>query len=79
MTFSFLPADIVSQILNFGAPAPIDVQVRGPTAAANYAYAHDLLRQIRGIPGSPTHASSNRAAIRRCRSIWIERAPSRSG
>lgn len=51
VTFSFLPADIVSQILNFGAPAPIDVQVRGPTAAANYAYAHDLLRQIRGIPG----------------------------
>ncbi len=29
-TFSFLPADIVSQILNFGAPAPIDVQVAGP-------------------------------------------------
>ena len=29
-TFSFLPADIVSQILNFGAPAPIEVQIRGP-------------------------------------------------
>jgi hypothetical protein len=29
MTFAFLPADIVSQILNFGAPAPIDVQVTG--------------------------------------------------
>ena len=29
VTFSFLPADIVSQILNFGAPAPIDLQVRG--------------------------------------------------
>ena len=29
MSFSFLPADIVSQILNFGAPAPIDMQVRG--------------------------------------------------
>src|SRR6185295_7160395 len=30
MTFSFLPADIISQILNFGAPAPIDLQIRGP-------------------------------------------------
>ena len=29
-TFSFLPADIISQILNFGAPAPIDLQVAGP-------------------------------------------------
>jgi hypothetical protein len=37
-TFSFLPADIVSQILNFGLPAPIDVQVVGNNQAANYAY-----------------------------------------
>ena len=29
MTFAFLPADIVNQILNFGAPAPIDLQIRG--------------------------------------------------
>jgi hypothetical protein len=39
-TFSFLPADIVSQILNFGLPAPIDVQVVGNNQAANYAYAN---------------------------------------
>lgn len=51
VTFSFLPADIVSQILNFGAPAPIDLQVRGPNAAANYAHAEKLLRDIRRIPG----------------------------
>ncbi|MBU6208157.1 MAG: efflux RND transporter permease subunit, partial [Alphaproteobacteria bacterium] len=38
-TFSFLPADIVSQILNFGAPAPIDVMITGPDAKANEAYA----------------------------------------
>src|SRR3984893_17504173 len=38
-TFSFLPADIISQILNFGAPAPIDLQIRGPDLAANFAYA----------------------------------------
>jgi multidrug efflux pump subunit AcrB len=51
MTFSFLPADIVSQILNFGAPAPIDLQVRGNDLGADYAYANKLLAQIRHIPG----------------------------
>ncbi|HKS65088.1 MAG TPA: efflux RND transporter permease subunit [Xanthobacteraceae bacterium] len=51
VTFSFLPADIISQILNFGAPAPIDVQIRGPNLAANYAYAQDLLRKLRLVPG----------------------------
>ena len=50
-TFSFLPADIVSQILNFGLPAPIDVQVIGNNQAANYAYATDLLKRIRMVPG----------------------------
>jgi multidrug efflux pump subunit AcrB len=51
MSFSFLPADIVSQILNFGAPAPIDLQVRGNDLRADYAYANKLLAQIRGITG----------------------------
>ena len=50
-TFSFPPADIISQILNFGAPAPIDLQVRGPNLPANFAYADRLLRDIRRIPG----------------------------
>ncbi|HVY59331.1 MAG TPA: efflux RND transporter permease subunit [Xanthobacteraceae bacterium] len=50
-TFSFLPADIISQILNFGAPAPIDLQVRGHDLAANYAYAQKLLRRLRHVPG----------------------------
>jgi CzcA family heavy metal efflux pump len=50
-TFSFLPADIVSQILNFGLPAPIDVQVIGNDQAANYAHATDLLKRIRKVPG----------------------------
>src|SRR6202043_248515 len=49
--FAFLPADIVTQILNFGAPAPIDLQVRGANLAANFAYANQLLRRIRRIPG----------------------------
>ena len=51
MTFAFLPADIVSQILNFGAPAPIDLQVRGADLNANFAYANKLLSRIRRIPG----------------------------
>ena len=51
ISFAFLPADIVSQILNFGAPAPIDLQVRGANAEANFKYANDLLRRIRLIPG----------------------------
>jgi multidrug efflux pump subunit AcrB len=51
VTFSFPPADIVSQILNFGSPAPIDLQIRGPKLAANFAYANTLLGQIKRIPG----------------------------
>ncbi len=50
-TFSFLPADIVSQILNFGLPAPIDVQVIGSKLKENYAYANDLLKRIRKVSG----------------------------
>jgi multidrug efflux pump subunit AcrB len=51
MTFAFLPADIVNQILNFGAPAPIDLQIRGNNLNANYRYATNLLNRIRRIPG----------------------------
>ncbi|MGA2862381.1 MAG: efflux RND transporter permease subunit [Steroidobacteraceae bacterium] len=51
MTFSFLPADIVSQILNFGAPAPIDLQIRGNDLGADYTYANKLLAQIRHVTG----------------------------
>jgi multidrug efflux pump subunit AcrB len=50
-TFAFLPADIVSQILNFGLPAPIDVQVIGNDQKANYDYATDLLKRIRTVSG----------------------------
>ena len=50
-TFSFLPADIVSQILNFGAPAPLDLQVVGPNLQADQAYATELLRRMRTIRG----------------------------
>ena len=50
-TFSFLPADIVSQILNFGAPAPLDVQIVGDDLGATRNFANALLEKIRRVPG----------------------------
>jgi multidrug efflux pump subunit AcrB len=50
--FAFLPADIVSQILNFGLPAPLDVQISGPDVVKNEAYAKQMLRKMLGIPGA---------------------------
>ena len=50
-SFAFLPADIVSQILNFGLPSPLDVQVSGFNIDANRAYANELLRRMHTIPG----------------------------
>jgi len=50
-TFSFLPADIISQILNFGAPSPIDVQVRSSDPTAAFEHANRLLARIRQVPG----------------------------
>jgi multidrug efflux pump subunit AcrB len=51
ISFAFLPADIVSQILNFGVPAPIDLQVVGNDVQADRKYANALLAQIKQIPG----------------------------
>jgi multidrug efflux pump subunit AcrB len=51
-TFSFLPADIVSQVLNFGSPAPIDVQVTAPDKAKAEAFTTALTRRIAAIPGT---------------------------
>jgi CzcA family heavy metal efflux pump len=51
VTFYFLPADIVSQILNFGLPAPIDVQVVGSNLQANRQFADNLLNQLKFVPG----------------------------
>jgi len=49
--FSFLPADIVTQILNFGLPAPIDVQVSGRDIEANRAFASALAARLALVPG----------------------------
>jgi CzcA family heavy metal efflux pump len=51
-TFAFLPADIVTQTLNFGLPSPIDVQVSGINTDANREIANNLLQKMRDIPGA---------------------------
>jgi CzcA family heavy metal efflux pump len=50
--FFFQPADIVSQILNFGVPAPIDIQLIGPNQQANYRLAQQITNRIQHIPGA---------------------------
>ena len=50
--FTFQPSDLTAKILNFGAPAPIDVQVNGPDQYANYEFARKLIGRLRQIPGS---------------------------
>jgi multidrug efflux pump subunit AcrB len=54
LQFFFAPADIVTQVLNFGLQSPIDIQVAGSqpsTEAANDHIAHEIMRDINGIPG----------------------------
>src|ERR1700751_309214 len=50
--FAFLPSDMVTQILNFGLPAPIDIQVTGYDLEGNRAWASQLLQQVRYVPGT---------------------------
>ncbi|MGN6451716.1 MAG: efflux RND transporter permease subunit [Steroidobacteraceae bacterium] len=50
-SFAFSPADIVSQILNFGLPAPVDVQVSGFNTTETRKYANVILARMRTIPG----------------------------
>jgi len=50
--FTFQPSDLTAKILNFGAPAPIDVQVNGPDMYANYEFARKLADKLRQVPGA---------------------------
>ena len=50
--FFFQPADIVGQILNFGLPSPIDIQLIGADMAGNYKIANEMVARIRQIPGA---------------------------
>jgi multidrug efflux pump subunit AcrB len=52
VTFAFLPSDIVTQILNFGLPAPIDIQVIGRDLDANHVWADEVLQEIKSVPGT---------------------------
>jgi len=52
VTIAFLPSDMVTQILNFGLPAPIDIQVIGSNLEGNRAWASQLLQKIRYVPGA---------------------------
>jgi multidrug efflux pump subunit AcrB len=51
-SFAFLPADMIGQILNFGLPSPIDVQVTGFNVAANRVFTNQLLNKLRAVPGA---------------------------
>ncbi|MBR0560350.1 efflux RND transporter permease subunit [Neokomagataea anthophila] len=50
--FTFQPADLTTQILNFGSPAPIDIQIAGPSISDNYNYARHIIGQLRHVPGA---------------------------
>ena len=52
VTFYAVPVDIVSQILNFGVPAPIDIQIVGRKLTANHAFAERLMNQLKFVPGA---------------------------
>jgi len=52
LSFYFQPADIVSQILNFGLPAPIDIQIAGFAEKPNYAIARQIEARVKQIPGA---------------------------
>ena len=52
VTFYFLPADIVTQILNFGLPSPIDIQIVGNDVLASKQYADQILPELKTIPGA---------------------------
>ena len=51
VTLSFLPADMVTQILNFGLPAPIDIQIEGADLDGNRQVANRILTDLRQVPG----------------------------
>ena len=52
VTFYMLPVDIVTQILNFGLSAPIDIQIVGPDLYGNRALAEKMLNEVRYVPGA---------------------------
>ncbi len=79
--FYFLPADIVTQVLNFGISAPVDVQIDGPpqNQAINLGIARDMLRKIRALPGAADVRAWRRLPTSRmCASMSTGRWPAKS-
>ncbi len=74
-TFFFQPADITSQILDFGLPAPINVQVVGVLREEDLAVAKKLRRRWPRSPASPTSTSTRSPTTRRSASTWIASWP----
>src|SRR5260370_17387557 len=52
VSYWYPPADIVAQILNFGLPAPLDIQIIGANRAANSVFARNLLEKVRRVAGA---------------------------
>ena len=78
--FYFPPADIVSQILNFGLPAPIDIQIMGRDIEGNHQFANNLLRAAEyRLTASPTCGFSSPSTNRSCTSTWTAPRPCRQG
>jgi multidrug efflux pump subunit AcrB len=72
VTFSYPPADIISQILNFGLPAPIDIQIMGLDVDANRKFAVNLLSQLKEIPGTAdlrVHQAFDQPKLH----LWVDR------
>ena len=78
-TFSFLPADIVSQILNFGSPAPLDVQIAGADLNASRAFAEQAAGEDPPRPGRRGPAHPGAIPEPRSKSISIANSPASSG
>jgi multidrug efflux pump subunit AcrB len=77
-TFAFLPADMIGQILNFGLPSPIDIQVVGFNVPGNREFANQLLQKLRGVPGAvdlhiQQSGDSPRKTIETQKAIKLER------
>ena len=80
VVFFFEAANITNQILNFGLPAPIDVQVVGRNAAANYQIARAAAkRRSRTFPARPTCIFTRWSIIPRSMSMWTATRPARWG
>jgi len=79
VSFAMLPADIVTQILNFGLPAPLDIQAIGVDRDKNRAYLEKIFQRLSRVPASPIRVFSRPIIFRRSLSMSTARWRKRSG